>query len=265
MPLSELAFDQLRQTSRTFVLPIMALPEPLQAAVGAAYLAFRAIDEIEDHPNLPASAKSELLRQIGLIGQSSGDVSSEQLTTLLDRDDLPLVTRELPRWLDEVPGEIRTRVADAVATMADRMAHWVEVDFRIESKDDLDRYTFAVAGGVGLLLAELWDWHAGEKTDRHLAVQFGRGLQSVNIVLNVDDDATRGCSFTPTGWEQADLIRYAERCLGDAEEYTRRIQHPAIKRFCQLPLSLATASLQVAAAENRKLTRSEVEAIYSET
>lgn len=48
----------------------------------------------------------------------------------------------------------------------------------------MDAYTFSVAGAVGLMLCEIWDWFEGTKTDRDLALGYGRGLQSVNILIN---------------------------------------------------------------------------------
>jgi farnesyl-diphosphate farnesyltransferase len=86
--------------------------------------------------------------------------------------------------------------------MADRMAFWAERNWKIENEEDLDVYTFAVAGSVGLLLCEIWEWFEGTKTDRSLAIGYGRGLQSVNILRNGGDDIQRGVSFYPPGWTQ---------------------------------------------------------------
>ena len=71
------------------------------------------------------------------------------------------------------------------------------MDWRIESQDDLDRYTHSVAGSVGLLLSDLWAWHDGTRTDRGDAVAYGRGLQTVNIIRNRDEDLGRGADFFP--------------------------------------------------------------------
>ncbi len=39
------------------------------------------------------------------------------------------------------------------------------------------------------------------KTDRNLAISYGRGLQAVNILRNEKEDLTeRGVSFVPDGW-----------------------------------------------------------------
>ena len=54
----------LKETSRTFFIPIIRLPGLLQETIGAAYLCMRAIDEIEDHPTLDNATKAFLLHRL---------------------------------------------------------------------------------------------------------------------------------------------------------------------------------------------------------
>src|SRR5512138_3073538 len=54
----------LKETSRTFFIPISRLPRKLQETIGSAYLCMRAIDEIEDHPSLDRNAKAFLLHKL---------------------------------------------------------------------------------------------------------------------------------------------------------------------------------------------------------
>jgi len=54
--------------------------------------------------------------------------------------------------------------------MADRMAMWADKNWDIKTKKDLNAYTFSVAGAVGLILSELWEWYEGVKTSRELAL-----------------------------------------------------------------------------------------------
>jgi farnesyl-diphosphate farnesyltransferase len=86
--------------------------------------------------------------------------------------------------------------------MAERMAFWADRNWLISNEKDLDTYTFAVAGAVGLILSEIWGWYENVHTDRSLAIAYGRGLQSVNILRNSAEDLTRGVSFYPPGWTQ---------------------------------------------------------------
>ena len=59
----------------------------------------------------------------------------------------------------------------------------------------MDDYTYYVAGLVGVMLSDIWKWYDGTETDRELAIAFGRGLQTVNILRNREEDAERGVSF----------------------------------------------------------------------
>ena len=49
-------------------------------------------------------------------------------------------------------------MADSTGSMADRMAFWAERNWKVKDESDLDAYTFAVAGAVGLILCEIWEW-----------------------------------------------------------------------------------------------------------
>lgn len=111
----------------------------------------------------------------------------------------------LAEWIFYCPESFRARVVDCTATMADRMAFWAERNWRIEGVEDLDAYTFAVAGAVGLILCEIWEWFEGSKTSRSLAIGYGRGLQSVNILRNSGEDKERGVFFYPPNWTQKDV------------------------------------------------------------
>lgn len=85
------ALETLKTTSRTFYIPIARLPEKLQDAVASAYLCMRAIDEIEDTPNLDNQTKACLLRSISLRLQGIADLNdcrfiSADLTVLLQKN-----------------------------------------------------------------------------------------------------------------------------------------------------------------------------------
>ncbi|HSB91260.1 MAG TPA: squalene/phytoene synthase family protein, partial [Anaerolineales bacterium] len=76
MTSSEDVMRVLAETSRTFYMPVAALPDSLREAVASGYLCMRAIDEVEDHPQLDRSAKAEILRGISRILQAQGSIES---------------------------------------------------------------------------------------------------------------------------------------------------------------------------------------------
>src|SRR5258708_11996602 len=69
--ISEDALDTLKETSRTFFIPISRLPAGLQDAVMSGYLCLRAIDEVEDHPRLDNRTKAILLHSISYTLQTT--------------------------------------------------------------------------------------------------------------------------------------------------------------------------------------------------
>ena len=261
------ALDILEKTSRTFFIPISRLPDGLLEAVSSAYLCMRAIDEIEDHPELDNAIKSKLLRQVSLNLQAAvADSSADDLAAGLEeyRDVLPEVSLRVGEWALLAPADIAPRIWDATAAMADRMAYWADVNWMIYTKADLDSYTFSVAGAVGLMLSDLWQWHDGTKTDRGLALGFGRGLQSVNILRNYKEDGVRGVSFFPDDWTVDDMQQYARYNLSLADRYTDALPKGPTYEFCRIPLALAHATLDALERGEEKLTRAAVMALVKE-
>ena len=188
----------LKETSRTFYIPVARLPDGLQETVAASYLCFRAIDEIEDQETLEPKIKAQLLRRVGLILQSQTNINSQSMVEfeaafLPFKNLLPEVTLRIGEWSVQAPSSIAPRIWDATASMADRMAHWVEANWHVQTEADLDGYTFSVAGAVGLLLCDIWSWFDGTQIDRVLALQFGRGLQAVmeNMASLLSADMSR--------------------------------------------------------------------------
>jgi farnesyl-diphosphate farnesyltransferase len=171
---------------------------------------------------------------------------------------VPEVSYRISDWMALAPASIAHRIWDATATMADRMAVWAEEDFRVRSEADLDRYTMGVAGAVGLMLSDLWAWYDGTQTNRGNAIGFGRGLQSVNILRNRQDDLARGVDFFPDGWGENDMFRYSRRNLALADAYLAELPGGAALDFCRMPLVLAYATLDALEEGRPKLRRSEV-------
>ena len=266
MNVKEYALQTLKQTSRTFFIPIKGLPEGLQEAVTSAYLCMRAIDEVEDHPNLDRQLKTEILSQMSLSLQASkGNTTVEEITAYISpyEDFIPEVSYNLGQWALLAPNDIAPRVWDATASMADRMAYWANRNWRIDTPAQLDQYTFSVAGAVGLLLSDLWGWYDDTQTSREEAIGFGRGLQAVNILRNHKEDRMRGVSFFPEQWQLEDMFDYARYNLSLADSYTESLPKGPALSFCQIPLTLAHATLDVMALGKPKLTRDQVMALLA--
>ncbi|MHC5724960.1 MAG: squalene/phytoene synthase family protein [Nostoc sp.] len=261
------ALQILKETSRTFYIPISLLPPGLQEAVASAYLCMRAIDQIEDHRELDNATKAKLLRAISLTLQTGVDgfaVDAFFAGFNGYENTLEEVTVRVREWSLLAPETIAPRIWDATAAMADRMAYWAENNWKIYTESDLDRYTFGVAGAVGLLLSDLWTWYDGTQTNRTQAIGFGRSLQAVNILRNHTEDLGRGVDFFPEGWSAANMQEYARRNLALAEAYTKDLPTGPALDFCQIPLTLASGTLDALANGKEKLSRSDVVALIEQ-
>jgi farnesyl-diphosphate farnesyltransferase len=255
------ALSILQATSRTFYIPISLLPGELQEAVASAYLCLRAIDQVEDHSGLDNFTKVKLLKTISLNLQAAkGDFTVKDFSRGLSAYEniLEEVTLRIGEWSLLAPESIAPRIWDATAAMADRMAYWAECNWAIKTEADLDRYTFSVAGTVGLLLSDLWNWYDGTKTNRLHAIGFGRGLQSVNILRNRTEDLARGANFFPEDWDIDKMQRYARRNLTMADAYNLSLSKGPALDFCQIPLALAHGTLDALSLGKEKLSRSDV-------
>jgi farnesyl-diphosphate farnesyltransferase len=261
----------LKENSRTFFIPIARLPARLQETVAGAYLCMRAIDEIEDHPGLDDSKKAALLHGLGPILQARIGVGNER-ASLAELDFffspyhsiLPEVTLRIGDWLSIVPTGIAPRVWDATIAMAERMAYWVDSHWQIQTEADLDGYTFSVAGAVGLLICDIWGWFDGTVIDRRSAIQFGRGLQAVNILRNRKEDTERGVNFFPAGWTDKHMFAYARKNLDLAKAGVASMPKSSFKYFVEIPLLLAEGTLNAIENGVGKLSREQVMQIVGE-
>ena len=259
------AMQMLKETSRTFYIPINLLGSTLKKTVGSAYLCMRAIDEIEDHETLDAETKERLLRSTSdLLENGFDDIKYHELIQPY-QEVLPEVTLRLGDWISVCPSEIVEKVKESTSTMAIGMADWVKKDWDIKTVEDLNDYTYYVAGLVGVMLSDIWKWYDNTETDPDLAIGYGRGLQAVNILRNQHEDfAERGVRFIPDGWNRDDMFEYANNNLNLADEYMKDIKNRRITLFCKIPLALAKRTLKVMETGKEKLSRNEVETIVEE-
>lgn len=260
------AMRVLKETSRTFYIPITFLEKELKLTVAAAYLAMRAIDEIEDHEEVDNDTKHDTLLKVEeILNAETFDNAAYMEAIAPIHAKMPEVTVRLADWMEVCPAGARKIVMSATGEMAGGMAKWAKANWQVHTKEDLDDYTYYVAGLVGVMLSELWEWSAGTKTDRALAIGYGRGLQAVNILRNEQEDLDeRGVSFVPDGWTRAELFAYAEENLAKADLYMKDLDKRSIKLFCKLPLALAHKTLQAMRDGREKISRAEVEATVEE-
>ncbi|MFC7679900.1 squalene/phytoene synthase family protein [Paenibacillus sp. GCM10028914] len=250
--------SMLKKTSRTFFIPISYLESGLKEAVASAYLCMRAIDEIEDHPDLTNDLKVELLMGIHEIFKSQDIKESSRILLSPYQEVLPDVSMRIDEWAYLCPPSGSSIVNRYISKMSLHMAEWVHNGWNIHTEEDLDRYTYSVAGMVGEMLSELWLWYDGTESDRAKAIAFGRGLQAVNILRNRDEDIQRGVDFFPDNWGFEEMEQYTRRNLQTADSYIAELKKGPALKFCKIPLALAHATVNLISSGGSKLTRDTV-------
>ncbi|EGQ27725.1 squalene/phytoene synthase [Sporosarcina newyorkensis 2681] len=263
------AMKVLKETSRTFFIPIKLLEPEVREAVASAYLCMRAIDEIEDHEQMDVADVVTLLNKVSELLENkiaTGAPIAEALDKLFApyQSQLPEVTLRLADWVEFCPDTVTDKVLESTAIMGRGMAKWAEKDWVIHTREDLDDYTYYVAGLVGVMLTDIWRWYDGTETDRDLAIGFGRGLQSVNILRNYKEDAERDVNFFPDGWKLDEMFSFAEENLALADEYIQDIETKTILNFCKIPLALAHGTLDALKEGREKMSRTEVMVVVNQ-
>lgn len=259
------AMRVLKETSRTFYIPITFLKADLKYSVASAYLVLRAIDEIEDHESIQNTTKFDLLMQLSELFKRP--FTQEEYFDIIApvKEQLPEVSIRLVDWIQACPEGSRSLMMETASEMAFGMAKWAKENWQVHTKEDLDDYTYYVAGCVGVYLSKLWDWSYGQETNEELAIGFGRGLQIVNILRNQKEDKEeRGVSFVPDDWSRDQLFAYADENLAQADAYIETLNEKSTILFCRLPLAFAHKSLAAMKKGEKKMSRAEVEQTVKE-
>lgn len=274
----------LPRVSRTFSLSIEGLPDHLREAVRVTYLLCRIVDTIEDERNLDRDRRNAYFDAFGKALSAPDDAderTAPDFSALQDDGAGGELCRGAARVfgaLRALPPQqqapIRRRVLEMSSGMRAYASRADSEVFVISDLGDLERYCYFVAGTVGQLLTSLFvraiqsTPHVSHRDLRLQAVNFGIGLQMINILKDVATDFERGISYLPTslvtahGVERSRLLADVSRApvrrivsdialrarghLLRAIDYTLAWPLPAgapIRLFCTVPLSLGLLTL----------------------
>ncbi len=224
----------LPEVSRSFYLSLRALPKSVRPQIGVAYLLARTTDTIADTDLVPVEQRLHALQALreriqgnGASPLDFGDLTRHQGApaerALLEKCEsslallhtLPMMDRSLVREVLE----IITSGQELDLRRFAGAAHGRIVALRTDA--ELDDYTYRVAGCVGEFWTKLCRVRVFPKAqieDSFLlkkAVQFGKGLQLVNILRDLPADLRNGRCYlpdeklAPAGITSADLLQPA--------------------------------------------------------
>ena len=216
----DLLRDLLKSVSRLFYTTLVVVPSDVRDQVSLAYLFARAADTIADTELIDRS------RRLGFLNRLSEQFVGEQLDWAqirtiqqavgpFQQDSAERVLLErldecFQLFLDFSPDD-RRRVQRLMTTLTQGM----EMDLSVfpgtsvadltalKTLDDLDRYTYHVAGCVGEFWTDLMcahrkalaNWDIQQMSE--VGVRFGKGLQLTNIVKDIAHDLQKGRCYIP--------------------------------------------------------------------
>ena len=233
MERDDLLGDLLKRVSRSFYLSLAILPRSVRPPVGLAYLLARAADTIADTRLI---SREERLRHLEALRAELRGEGPSRLGEIIQACIGPNThagERELLRKLPdcfslyrELDAADRERVLRVVMTLTEGMCFDLrafpgEDEQRLvalESRQELDRYTYLVAGCVGEFWTEihvahqprLAVWDVEELKAK--GVRFGKGLQMTNVLRDLVKDLRIGRCYLPRqdlaqlGLEPSDLL-----------------------------------------------------------
>lgn len=229
---SGLLDELLRQVSRSFYLSLRILPATLREPIGLAYLLARAADTVADTRVVP---RAERMHHLDVLRAACAGASAD--VTTLARACAAHQSSAAERQLLERVGEALQQLralpeADAVAvrTVVDTLTSGMVFDLgrfpgesaadlaALDTLEELDRYTYLVAGCVGPFWTSLHvahrprlaGWNVAEMSAQ--GIRFGKALQMTNVLRDVAADLRAGRCYlparelTPLGLRPHDLI-----------------------------------------------------------
>lgn len=253
--------ELLKSVSRSFYLTIRFLPKQMRPAVALGYMLARATDSVADTAGAPIEQRVHVLQRMGMAIAGAQDA---ELLHILAHDIAPGLSHEgertllcefgnLLQALNGFSPEQRQHIRNVLATIVKGQL-WDLTAFAqhdtVQSDDETRCYTYNVAGCVGEFWTSLGYTTMGETfcADARLdvmlqaGIRYGQGLQLINILRDMEEDAARGrhylCS-SPSTW-----LNRAERYMNDGVDYSRRLGTFRLRFASILPALIGLKTIQ---------------------
>lgn len=277
-----LIIDQLlRDTARSFYLTLQALPTSIRQPLSIAYLLARATDTVADVSKLPAQERLLAMNALATMIRIN-EVDIQKLSNLVAsltpksaEYNLLMHIGELIDALYTLDDETRQDIIDVLTIIIqgqcldiNRFSDGNTLTF-LTSKEELNEYTYLVAGCVGEFWTKLCFKKIKHYSDQSLsallplAVAFGKGLQLTNILRDLPNDINQGRCYLPReelqkyGINPADISKnvdllapvtekWQQIAINDLRlgwQYMLNVTHRRIRAAIALPILLAFATL----------------------
>jgi farnesyl-diphosphate farnesyltransferase len=280
----------LRSVSRSFYLSMKVLPREMREPVSLGYLLARAADTIADTASVSRETRLELLHLFRqqLTEKGAGKAG---FPDRLRKDFAPhqrhagekRLLEQLPdclEWLQQTDRANQHLVIKVLGHITNGQVWDVErfgASDRehpgfVETAEELEQYTYRVAGSVGEFWTEAGYSNCGRHFSqaassemRELGRKYGQGLQLVNVLRDLGEDLRNGRCYLPKdelvscGWDggggmpPADTLlevsgKWRGLCrewIGTGRQYAGYLQSRRVRFATVLPLLIAERTVEL--------------------
>jgi len=265
-PVHQLSWPLLKAVSRSFYWTLRVLPRPVRPQIALAYLLARTTDTIADTNLVPLERRLEALQQLRkrILGTSQSPLEFNDLAGRQGSAPEKLLlesTEANLQMLQRFSGVDQSHIRQVLDTITGGQ----ELDLRrfagasannivpLKTEEELDDYTFRVAGCVGEFWTLVCRGHLFPQAnldDTQLVkdgIRFGKGLQLVNILRDLPADLRQGRCYLPAN-------KMAEARIAPADLLNPATE-PRIRPIYDLWIERATAHLRAGWAYTNTLPR----------
>jgi farnesyl-diphosphate farnesyltransferase len=262
----------LKGVSRSFYLTLRLLPAPMRGAASLGYLLARASDTLADTEAIAAPARLEALETFrAAVAGDSPDWTASFISQVPDARERLLLEKVdlLLQWLRALPAAEARLVREVVEIIIggqsldlQRFAHASgAAPVALADDAELEDYTWRVAGCVGAFWTKLGHLTLGDRfsnadPDELLAmgIDYGKGLQLVNILRDLPRDLAAGRCYLPVAdtSDRAELMAAHARWLARGEAwagqgiaYAKSLPSRRLRAASLLPALLALETLDL--------------------
>jgi farnesyl-diphosphate farnesyltransferase len=208
-------FPLLKRVSRSFYLSIRFLPSRIRSAIAIGYLLARASDTIADTNRFEPRYRLETLDAVLAALQGSTIDLAQRVSLCVDAQPQG-AEKELLKQLMSLVAYARSLVPShllLVQEVLSKIVRGQKLDIlrfemadslhALRNPDELEEYTYLVAGSVGEFWTRLCtlEWSSYSRVAKpeleRLGVEFGKGLQLINILRDFPIDIAHGRSYLP--------------------------------------------------------------------
>ena len=262
----------IASVSRSFYLSLRFLPSEMRGTASLAYLLARATDTVADTGALPESDRLDFLEQMGLSIYGAAKAPEFELSLMegqMSEGERTLLEKwqHCLEWLRSLKEErqfaIHKVMRSIIKGQSDDLRNFSEKEFSsLNTDEELDQYTYDVAGSVGVFWTEIGfdaygtDFSTLEYEEMTLLGEnYGKGLQLLNILRDFPEDFVSGRCYFPGSFSGSDggIIwsqvrdQWQERCgslLQASVDYVGSLNRARVRFATSLPALIGARTLK---------------------